>query len=297
MKLSYRERIILIIAIVIVIFGVGIFVFIKPKYERMTQNKELCDKLEKEWQVQLTKFKEIPERQDTVNQTYQKGLKMSEHFTPEMTSVQMDEFIQSLMNNEEFIKNKASAKDTTTLKDESTTSISYFYYTPNIVTYPLYEAADLDGSLAKEAAEKLKEANILAARKSQTISGGEQTFTVLIKYQDLMEFLNKVISVSKEKDDTMLITGIKVKDAAFNDGTKKGDDEKNQDAQDDEDEDDNNNQQQQNPNGQEKVKRGYSEVTITYRALYIQEPRKPDVGPDYDETIWDGNEWRQKVAE
>ena len=40
MKLSYRERIILIVAIILVILGIGIFVFIKPKYEKMTSNKE-----------------------------------------------------------------------------------------------------------------------------------------------------------------------------------------------------------------------------------------------------------------
>jgi hypothetical protein len=298
MKLNYRERIILIIAIVVVIFGVGIFVFIKPKYEKMKSNKEQFERLDKEWKTQLTKFQDIPERQQMVKDTYKKGLDISQHFTDEMTSVQMDEYIQSLLNTEENIKNKASAKQSNTLKDEQTTSIGYFYYTPNIVTYPLYEAADLNGTLAKEAAEKLKESNILSARKSQTISGGEQTFTIRIKYQDLMTFLDKVISEAKSKDDSMLITGVKVDGADFNDGTpgQKKDDE-NAQNNDDEDEDDNQNQQNKDPNANKVIKPGYADVTITYKALYIQEPREPEVGPDYDETIWNGNEWRQVAAE
>jgi len=297
MKLNYRERIILIIAIVVVIFGVGIFVFIKPKYEQMKTSKELFEKLDKEWKTQLTKFQDIPERQNIVRDTYKKGLDISQHFTNEMTSVEMDEYIQSLLNTEETIKNKASVRQSNNVTDEQTTSIGYFYYTPNIVTYPLYEAADLDGSLAKEAAEKLKESNILAARKSQTISDGEQTFTIRIKYQDLMTFLDKVNEEAKSRDDAMLITGIKVDGADFNDGVpgqKKDDDAQ---ANDDEDENDNQNQQNKDPNANKQIKPGYDDVTITYKALYIQEPREPDVGPDYDETIWNGNEWRQVAAE
>ena len=300
MKLNYRERIILIIAIVVVIFGVGIFVFIKPKYERMKSNKEQFEKLDKEWKTQLTKFQDIPERQNIVRETYQKGLDISKHFTDEMTSVEMDEYIQSLLNTEENIKNKASVRQSNNVTDEQTTSIGYFFYTPNIVTYPLYEAADLNGSLAQEAADKLKEANILAARKSQTISDGEQSFTIRIKYQDLMTFLDKVISEAKSRDDSMLITGIKVENADFHDGTPgvKKEDENGQ-ANDDEDDDNNQAQQNQDPNANaaNTFKPGYDDVTITYKALYIQEPREPDVGPDYDETIWNGNEWRQTVAE
>ena len=296
MKLSYRERIILIVAIILVILGIGIFVFIKPKYEKMTSNKEKYEKLDKEWKTQLAKFDDIPVRQNLVREGYQKGLDISKHFTDEMTSVEMDELLQSYMNTEEFIKNEASVKQSMSVTDEKTNSISYFFYTPNVVTYPLYEAADLDGSLAKEASEKLFEANTLKARRSQTISGGEETFTVRIKYEDLMTFLDKIVSEAGSRDDAMLITGVKLSDASFNDGTP-GKEEEVEAAQLD---DEGNPIQQQNNDDDKKkkdtIKRGYADVTVTYKALYIQEPREPEVGPEYDASIWKGNEWRTKGA-
>ena len=297
MKLSYRERIILIVAIILVILGIGIFVFIKPKYEKMTKNKEKYEKIKQEWDTQLAKFDDIPVRQKLVRDGYQKGLDISKHFTDEMTSVEMDELLQSYMNTEEFIKNEASAKSSMSVTDEKANSISYFFYTPNVVTYPLYEAADLDGSLAKEASEKLFEANTLKARRSQTISGGEESFTVRIKYDDLMTFLDKIVSEAGSRDDAMLITSVKLKDAAFNDGTPGKDEEVTENAETD---DEGNPIQQQNNDDDEKkkdtIKRGYTDVTVTYKALYIQEPREPEVGPEYDASIWKGNEWRTKSA-
>lgn len=294
MKLSYRERIVLIVAIVIVIFGIGIFVFIKPTYEKMKKNKETLDTVKAEWQKKLDTFKLIPVRQESINNNYQTGLDLSKDFTDEMTSVEMDEFLQGFMNTEDFIENKVAVKSKMDVSDEGASAINFYYYAPNVVTYPLYEAADLDGSLAKAAEEKLHDVNLLASKKAQTISAGTETFVVKIKREDLMTFLDAIEKYAKDNKDAMLITSVKLTDCNFNEDLEDGTGA--QQGQTDED---------GNPvaaaananagkNGEEK---DYTEVTVDYIAYYIQEPQKPDVGPAYDETIWNGNEWRTKVAE
>ena len=40
MKFGYRDRIVLLIVVVVVIFLLGIFVFIKPKWESLNENKK-----------------------------------------------------------------------------------------------------------------------------------------------------------------------------------------------------------------------------------------------------------------
>lgn len=295
MKLGYRDRIILIVAIVIIILGIGIFVFIKPKYEKLKKNQEQLEKAQTAWDAKLEEFKRIPLRQDSIEKTYQEGLKVSEYFTDEMTAVDVDKLMQQFLNTDEYIEHQVSAKKTSAFTDEAASAINYFYYRPNVVTYPLYEAADLDDSLAKATAEKLKDVNVLAAKKAQTIGMGQSSFTVQIKREDLMSFLDAVYKYANDHKDAMMITNVKLDDAEFNEDIEG--DEQQQEQQLDADGNpipqQNNNQQNNNT----KEKKDYTEVTILYKALYIQEPQKPDVGPEYDEKIWDGNEWRTMVAE
>lgn len=291
MKLSYRERIVLIVAIVIVIFGIGIFVFIKPKYEKMKKNKEDLKTAEEQWDQKLESFRLIPVRQESINNNYQKGLKISEDFTDEMTSVEMDEFLQSFLNIDEFVEDKVAVEDNVTTSDEITGAIDFYYYKPNIVTYPLYEAADLDDSLAKAAEEKLHDANLLASRKAQTVGAGNASFTVKVKRENLMAFLDTIEKYAKDHKDAMLINSVTLEDCNFNEDLEDGTGA--QQGQTDED---------GNPvaapqggaNGDE-AEKDYTKATINYTAYYIQEPQKPDVGPAYDETIWNGSEWRTKT--
>lgn len=295
MKLSYRDRIILIFAIVIVILGIGIFVFIKPKYEKMKKNKADLKTATDEWNTKLLEFDRIPTRQGVINETYQEGLKVSEGFTNEMTSVEMDEFLQQFFNVEQFVTDEVSAKKQLDVSNEKVTTVGYYYYTPNIVTYPLYESADLDGSIAKAVEEKLHDVRVLASRKAQTISNGEETFTVLLKRENLMTFLDELNQYAKDHSDAMLVTGVKLEECDFNEFLEDG-----TGAQAGQVDDDGNPVQQaaaKNNNQTGGAKKDYTQATISYKALYIQEPTKPDVGPAYDKTIWDGNEWRTAVAE
>ena len=109
-----------------------------------------------------------------------------------------------------------------------------------------------------------------------------------------MSFLDELNKYAKDHSDAMLITSVMLDDCNFNydleDGT--GAQEGQVDA-------DGNPVQQAAAKNNNKTgeKKDYTEATIKYRAYYIQEPTKPDVGPAYDKTIWDGNEWRTAVAE
>ena len=294
MKLGYRDRLILIGAIIIIIIGVGFFVFIKPKYEKLKKNQEKLEKATTEWQDKLNDFKLIPTRQGAIKRAYEEGLDVSKRFTDEMGAVDIDKLMQEFLNTDEYTEHKVSAKKTAAFTDEVAGQIGYYYYRPNIVTYPLYEYADLDDSLKKATAEKLKDVNILAAKKAQTISNGQSSFTVSIKREDLMSFLDAVYKYANDHDDAMMITSVKLVDPEFNEDLDDGN------ANQEEVLDDEGNpipQQNNNEKKNTKVKKDYTEATISYRALYIQEPKEPDVGPAYDEKIWDGNEWRTMVAE
>jgi len=301
MKLGYRDRIVILIAIIAIILGIGIFVFIKPKWEKLNTNKETLETLNTEWDAKLLEFDRIPARQDNIKDRYKTGVDKAAMFTDEMDSIQLESFLRDkFVNNEKYTEDKVQLKDTFSVTDVSTSSVNYYYYVPNIVTYPLYESADLDGSLAKEAAEKLLDSNILSARSSQTVGSGSSTMKFLINREDTMDLLNQINDYANKNKDAMLIESVSLKEADFNENIEVEEDEEQGEPELDEEgnpiEQAPKNNKDKKTNGP-KVKKDYTEVTIVYRALYMQEPTEPDVGPSYDKTIWDGDAWRTAVAE
>lgn len=302
MKLGYRERITLLIVFVLLVLGVGFFAFIKPKYEKYQKNKEDLKNLENEWETQLALFDRIPAKQENIDKRYKKGLEIADEFTDEMTSVELDEFFrEQFMNTEKFKEDGVKLVSNFSVTDEESTSMNYYYVTPNVVTYPLVEYADLDGSLAEATKEIRKESDVLSTQKVQNAGGGTSVLTVRINREDTMTLLDAVDKYRQDHKDAMMIVAVSIEDYSFNEDVEEAeaapqfqtvvDDEGNEvqvpatpeDAVETDD--------------GEKVYPGFTEVTIAYNSYYMQEPTKPDVGPTYDAGIWDTDNWRDPVSE
>lgn len=307
MKFGYRDRIVLLIVVIVLILSIGIFVFIRPKWEELNTNKQVRKNLEGEWSTKLNEFKLIPKKQQIINEKYEEGTNLSKEFTDEMSSVELGKFLQdNFINIDKFREDEVELIETVQLGEMGTSSLSYYYYTPSIVTYPLYEYADLDGSLAKAAEDKMKEANLLGARAAQTVGSSGSVIHLSINREDTMELLNAVNQYAADHKDTMMIDSVILKEAEFNEDLLDEDEKPNkQKAKEEEPElDEDGNPIEKNPaqNDEEEkdipdgVKPGYTDVQISYRAYYVQAPTKPEVGPPYDETIWDGKEWRAVTA-
>jgi len=302
MKFGYRDRIILLIVCVVVIFAVGIFVFIKPKWEDLNDNQETYDTDLKAWEEKQKEFERINVYQSSIQKKYDSAANLTTNFTDEMTSVELDEFFrEQFMNTEKFKEDGVKLVSNFSVTDEESTSMNYYYVTPNVVTYPLVEYADLDGSLAEATKEIRKESDVLSTQKVQNAGGGTSVLTVRINREDTMTLLDAVDKYRQDHKDAMMIVAVSIEDYSFNEDVEEAeaapqfqtvvDDEGNEvqvpatpeDAVETDD--------------GEKVYPGFTEVTIAYNSYYMQEPTKPDVGPAYDAGIWDTDNWRDPVSE
>ncbi|MBR6107977.1 MAG: hypothetical protein IKQ39_08220 [Oscillospiraceae bacterium] len=305
MKLGYRDRIILLIVCIVVIFAVGIFVFIKPKWEKLNQNQKTYDKDKAAWDTKLKEFARIDLYQSSIEKKYKEADDIAANFTDEMTSIELDDFLRSqFLNIDQYKNDEVELRESYSVSDEQTATLNYYYYSPSIVTYPLYEAADLDGSLEKAAKEKRKDADILSARSSQAVGSGASEFTLLINRADTMALLDAIQKYAADKKDAMMIRSIELKEADFNENIEE--DEEGGMHEETYVDDDGNEQTRMVPNEPKEkdnavaaanIKKDYTEVTVKYEVYYIQEPTQPDVGPKYDANIWNGNEWRTALAQ
>jgi predicted metallopeptidase len=321
MKLGYRDRVILLIACVIIIFCIGIFLFIKPKWEELSKNEKDLDDLQTKWNNTLNTFSTIPGRQKTILEKYEEGKELAAEFTPEMDAVGLDKFLQEkFMNTDVHIANGLEAKGAVSFTNQTPTTINYYYYTPNIVTYPLYEMADMDGSLKIAAAEKRKESDVLSKRTAQSVGSGKSQLLIHTTRQDLMNLLAAIHEYAVKNKDAMIINSVAISDYTFGldpgyvleipEEIEKDEEGKivpaemkvvKSEATYVPEGASGNTTSSETDKDKEKDKKqdadpGYSDVTIQYDVYYMQEPMKPDVGAEYDASIWDGDEWRTYSA-
>lgn len=291
MKFGYRDRIILLVICIVIIFGFGIFLFIKPKYQELLKDKKDRDDLKAAWGVQLDKFNNINSRQDKIEENFKKATDVALNFTDEMDSVALDNFLrEKFANTEQNIEDGVTLQGSLAVSDESTAALSYYYYTPSIVTYPLYEAADMDGSLAEAAAEKRKESDVLSARASQTVGAGLSSFTIRTNREDVMTLIDAVHEYAVKNKDAMIINSVAISDYKFKGGLTEEDTQPA--AQQPAEGEEGQPAPAQPAASEETDKGGTADVTINYTVYYMQEPKKPDLGPKYDPAMWDNGGWK-----
>jgi len=301
MKFGYRDRIILLIVCVVVIFAVGIFVFIKPKWETLSRNQETYETNKADWDAKKLEFDRIGTYQDTILKKHDQGVEVAKNFTEtKMDSIAMDEFLRAnFLNTDKNISDGVEVRGTYSVTNEKTATLNYYYYSPSIVTYPLYEAADLDGSLKKAAEEKRKDADILSARTSQSVGCTAAEFTLLINREDTMTVLDAIKNYADTKKDAMMVRSVKLREADFNENIEDEDGTHEETYIDENGEEQTRVVPNEKKNGgatDSSIKKDFTEVTVAYEVYYLQEPTTPDVGPKYEAGIWDTEEWRTKVA-
>lgn len=191
MKLSKQERIATIVILIIVILAVGIFVFIKPAFEKMSTTQTNLDNKKAEYNTIIEKRGRKDALKQQIQDTYKDGEHMADMFFPELTSYQADEALRTFL-----AQCKANVVvEEVTVEEPTTSTLSPYFYVAEEVVYELKSYAN-QGVSADEAAQKRKD----RLAKLQTALGGAQTigastvtFTVsAIDRDELLQFADDV---------------------------------------------------------------------------------------------------------
>ncbi len=270
----------------------------------MNENKTALEKAQTTWEQDLQAFKKIPAHQKVINRKYDEAMAATENFTDEMNSVELDKFLQEqFLNTEENIADGVTLEGSYSVSDEDSSSIGYYYYLPNPVTYALYEQADMDGSIGAAYTTENAIPLLLEEKTEQDVGSGSSEFTVIINRKDTMALLDAVHKYAEDNKDAMIINSVSVEEyQQFNEavaaaaaqpsqpggaggaGAEGGEGGAGAEGA--------AGGENGGEEGGETERPGFTSVTISYTVYYIQEPTKPDIGPEYDENIWNGEEWK-----
>ncbi len=217
MEMSYRDKVILIVLFILIILVGGFFALIKPKYEKWQDNTDKYETTKTEWDGIEQKLKAIEPLKKGITETYEEAKKTAKIFENtafvtanktycnEKTSYEIDQYLQPAIDAAELEVTSMG------ISNVAAKTMNYYYYTPNVLTYSLLEAADINGNYAQDIAELLYDSIVLSERETVEVMGETIELNVQCTKAQLMTFLEAIDS----DNNAVLIESVSIADYQF----------------------------------------------------------------------------------
>ena len=218
--MSNRDKMIIIILTIIIVLVAGFFALIRPTYKNLVADTETFNKTQEEWDGIEVKINAIPGLKTSITDIYNESTKTAKIFVNEAfadanknyddrkVNVAIDEHLQPAIDEGKLKVEKLEIKDT------ECQEVEYYYYTPNVVTYSLLEAADINGNYAEEITEKLKADVVLAEKDLAEVQVCTVKMQAAGEKEGLLTFLDKI----SEDKNAVLVTNFRIDDYQFQGG-------------------------------------------------------------------------------
>lgn len=218
--MSNRDKMIIIILTIIIILVAGFFALIRPKYNALVADTETFNKTQTEWDGIETKINAIPGLKSNITEIYQESSSIAKLFVNEAfadanknyddrkVNVAVDEHLQPAIDESKLKVDKLSIENT------DNTKVEYYYYAPNVVTYSLLEAADINGNYAQEISDKILAATTIKDKKLVEVQVCQAKLEVIGEKDNILDFLDKI----KDDKNAVIVEKFEIDDYTFQGG-------------------------------------------------------------------------------
>lgn len=218
--MSYRDKMIILVISIIIILVAGFFALIKPKYDTLVADTATYETTKTEWDGIQQKLDAIPTLKDTITKAYNTAKADADLFINTSMGEVNDTFATDRVNYviDQYVQPAIDESSLKTLEMTFGTAgmvnMEYYYYTPNVVTYSLLEAADLNGNYAEIVSDELMTQTIFTERESAEMIAQNIAVHVKGTRENLMTFLDKI----KEDENAILVDKVEIADYKFQGG-------------------------------------------------------------------------------
>lgn len=199
MKLSKQERIGVLIIAVVLIIGLGIWLYIVPKVQKVGQSNVTLDSKTQELQTAQDKAATKDDLKQQVLDAYEAGQNLADMFFEEMTPYEVDAEFRAFLDQ---LDTNVYVSDFT-VGAPSVSTLSPRYFEEDEVTYALktYVTQDIQPTEAELATEARWQAIRDALGISQTVGSITVSFEVTaLSQQELMDFCDEVNNYIKNEN-------------------------------------------------------------------------------------------------
>ncbi|MBE6851899.1 MAG: hypothetical protein E7505_00280 [Ruminococcus sp.] len=218
MKLSYREKIgllVLIVAVIIVVFIAWPIKVVRKNIDIHTKELEI---IEKQYDDTKRLIEQIPIIENNIMEVYDASKGLSEKFTVHRDNLDIDKYFETLLNKEPYKKSPKNALEITgglSIGDASTGGVPFYRYTPNVITYPILELADTNGNLMETSDKALYDKVVNALNMETLVEQTVEVRTVSVPMKFTKEALLALEDELKKDETGIRITNVSIGDYTF----------------------------------------------------------------------------------
>lgn len=206
MKLTYRDRVILLVVIALVILVGGFALLIKPRYDDIQKNKKTLDTVQAEWDGYDAKIQEIPQLRDKITEVYNDSKALSDDFYTEyMQPHELDQFMQEIVDKCNL---RIAGLEVGTA---SNASFEYYYHTPTIPAVAIFDLADINGEYSLELAKTLEESAVISARNVEEVLVQQYGISFKSTKENLYKFMEEI----NKLDKSIVIQSVNITDTNY----------------------------------------------------------------------------------
>lgn len=204
MKLSYRDKVILLTFSIILLLAVGIFVFIKPLKEDIKIETTKRNSAQVEKDKVDDKRKELPNLEQSISRVYVDASAIAELFSDLKEDYELDQYIQEKLNN-----NNVFVNEELLLGEAELANITYYYYAPTVLDYSLKTYADLNGNYNERDKKITAKSDHLGQKTPETIPVMRIAFNFYCaKKENIYSFIDEIGT----EDGRVIITALEIDD-------------------------------------------------------------------------------------
>ena len=218
--MSNRDKMIIIILTIIIILVAGFFALIRPKYNSLVADTAVFNETQTEWDGIESKINAIPGLKNSITEIYQESSNIAKLFVNEAfadanknyddrkVNAAIDEHLQPAIDESELKIQKMDIENT------ASRNVEYYYYTPNVVTYSLLEAADINGNYAQEISDKILAQTMITEKELAEVQVSNVKLDVIGEKDNLLDFLDKI----KDDKNAVIVENFEITDYTFRGG-------------------------------------------------------------------------------
>ncbi len=218
MKLSYREKIGLLIVTVLLFVIIFIMWPIKTFKNSIKEHEAERETVQADYDEVNRKLARIPVIEGNINKMYEETKGLSDKFFAQVDNIQVDKYFEGVLNKEPYVKggkNQIEIIDEFKINDSEAGDIPFYFYVPNIVTYPILEAADTNGNLLETTDKALYDKAMNAVALDELGNQQVEVRKVTVPMKFTKEAILALEDELKSKETGVRISGVKIEDYTF----------------------------------------------------------------------------------
>ena len=201
MKLNYRDAVILGALLAVVILIAGFVGLVKPKNQDIKDDTALLETKESERAEVEDRIAQIEPLKKEITQIHDDTNAITANFVKPEEIMDAKLFDQYMQHFEEECDVKVK---TLSAGELSTSTISFYYFTPSIVGEDLIAAADLNGEIQAEIDKEFEESNAVSQRNPQETFSAQYGISVTGKKENIWKYMQTI----EEQDKTIIINSL-----------------------------------------------------------------------------------------